>query len=47
MGIFDDLKKWAHPYEDEDEEAALEEQAAVEGGEEAQGGDTVSESSAS
>ena len=20
MGIFDDLKKWAHPYEDEDEE---------------------------
>ena len=33
--------------EDEDEEAALEEQAAVEGGEEAQGGDTVSESSAS
>ena len=33
--------------EDEDEEAALEEQAAVEAGEEAQGGDTVSESSAS
>ena len=30
-----------------DEEAALEEQAAVEAGEEAQGGDTVSESSAS
>jgi cell division inhibitor SepF len=20
MGILDDLKKWAHPYEDEDEE---------------------------
>ena len=20
MGLFDDLKKWAHPYEDEDEE---------------------------
>ena len=23
MGILDDLKKWAHPYEDEDEDECL------------------------